>query len=92
LAESESDLVDEYREYLSRFEARFGSGDFGEYAKHQGRLVKKLRFEEFETKWAEYREVIKAYGAIMERGDTINDMIVRVLRERSDDLLLERPV
>jgi hypothetical protein len=84
------DMVEEYRSYLQRFEEQLGACDFGEYAKHRGRLIKKLRYDEFEAKYKEFREVQKAYGEILERGDTINDVLVKVLRERSDELLLER--
>ncbi len=83
-------MVEEFRAYLHRFEEKLGSCDFGEYAKHQGRLIKKLRYDEFETKLREFREVTKAYAEILERGDTINDVLVKVIRERSDELVLER--
>jgi hypothetical protein len=85
-----TDMVEEYRSYLQRFEEKLGACEFGEYAKHQGRLIRKLRYDEFETKLREFREVDKAYGEILERGDTINDVLVKVLRERSDELVLER--
>jgi hypothetical protein len=87
-----SDLVEEYRAYLQRFEDKLGPCEFGAYAKHQGRLVKKLRFDEFEGKWKEFRDVDKAYAEILERGDTINDVLVKVLRERCDELLMDRKV
>jgi hypothetical protein len=83
-------MVEEYRSYLQRFEEQLGPCDFGEYAKLRGRLIKKLRYDEFETKYREFREVAKAYGEILERGDTINDVLVKVMRERSDELVLER--
>jgi hypothetical protein len=92
MAEPDSDLVEEYRLYLQRFDEAMGPCDFGAYAKHQGRLIKKLRYDEFEAKWKEYRDLDKAYAKILERGDTINDMIVRILRERCDELLLPRTV
>jgi len=83
-------MVEEYRSYLQRFEEQLGACDFGEYAKLRGRLIKKLRYDEFEQKYREFGEVTKAYGEILERGDTINDVLVKVLRERSDELVLER--
>jgi hypothetical protein len=92
MAEASADLVDEYRAYLRRFEDTLGPCEFGAYAKHQGRLIKKLRFDEFEAKWLEFREVDKAYAEILERGDTINDVLVKVLRQRSDELVLARKV
>lgn len=89
---AEQDQVEEYRLYLERFDHSFGPCEFGAYAKHKGRLIKKLRYEEFETKWREFCEVDSAYAQILERGDTINDVLVKLLRERSDELVLERKV
>lgn len=85
-------MVEEYREYLERFDQQIGPCDFGKYAKHNGRLIKKLRYDEFEVRWQEFRQIEKAYADILARGDTINDAIVKVLRERCDEFLLERPV
>jgi hypothetical protein len=90
MADPARDLVEEYREYLKRFEDTCGPCEFGAYAKHRGRLIKKLRYDEFEAKYREFVEVDKAYGEILERGDTINDVLVKILRERSDELVLER--
>jgi hypothetical protein len=84
-----TDLVDEYRQYLERFEAIGPGVEFGAYAKKSGRLVKKLRYEEFEVKWKEHRQIAKSYAQILERGDTINDVIVKLLRERSDELVID---
>jgi hypothetical protein len=85
-----ADMVEDYRAYLQRFEEKLGPCDFGEYAKHGSRLIRKLRYDEFEVKLREFQEVNKAYAEILERGDTINDVLVKVLRERSDELVLER--
>jgi hypothetical protein len=86
------DPVDAYRAYLDRFEQTVGPLDFGTYATYNGRLIKKLTFDEFETKWKEFAEVTEAYERIVENGDTINDVLVKVLRERCDELLVERKV
>lgn len=85
------DLVEEYKAYLERFEELAGPGEFGTFVKYRGRLVKKLRFDEFEPKWYEYAEVAKAYDDSIVRGDTINDVVVKILRERCYDLLLDSP-
>ena len=86
----DSDAVEEYRRYLARFEAKVGTSEFGAYAKHNGRLIKKLTYDEFESKLGEYQEVDKAYKEILANGDTINDVLVKVLRERADELLIDR--
>jgi hypothetical protein len=92
MAEGAPDCVDEYRKYLDRFESEVGEHEFGAYAKHNGRLIKKLTIEEFESRWLELAEVNRAYAEIVANGDTINDVLVKVLRERCDELLLERQV
>ena len=86
---SEADLVDEYRAYLDRFQRLVGEADFGVPAKWNGRLVKKLSYEEFETRWQELRKFEQAYQDIVARGDTINDAVLKLLRDRSTELLLE---
>ena len=92
MAEGAGSPDDEYQAYLQRFEKRLGPCEVGSFAKHNGRVIKKLRPDEFAAKWREFHEVDAAYAEIMERGDTINDVIVKVLRERSDELLLERRI
>ncbi len=92
MAAPEEDPVDAYRGYLERFEQGVGPGEFGSYAKHNGRLIKKLTFDEFEEKWNELAEVSRAYDEILANGDTINDVLVKVLRERCDELLVERKI
>ncbi len=84
------DAVDEYRRYLERFEERVGASDFGAYAKYNGRLIKKLTFDEYEVKLREFEEMNRIYDDIVANGDTINDVLVRILRERCDELLVER--
>jgi hypothetical protein len=86
------DIEAEYAAYLGRFEEMLGPCEFGAYAKFQGRLVKKLRFDEFEVRWNDHQKALHAYSGILVRGDTINDAVVKVLRERSDELLLERVI
>jgi hypothetical protein len=90
MADSGKDLVEEYRLYLERFDEKLGACEFGAYAKYQNRLIKKLRYDEFENKWLEFGEAEKAYMEILDRGDTINDILVKVLRERADELVLDR--
>jgi hypothetical protein len=83
------DLVDEYRAYLKRFEALAGKADFGAPAKWKGRLVSKLAYEEFEAKLAEYRKFDQVYQEILARGDTVSDAVLKLLRDRSAELLID---
>lgn len=86
------DLRREYVEYLARFDSAHGEVEFGKFVKHGGRLVRKRRFEEFEPLFREYAEVAKTYFDSLERGDTINDVAVKLLREHATELLLKAPV
>ncbi len=86
------DAVDAYRRYLERFDAQLGPCEFGTYMKHKGRLIKKLTYDEFEPRWHELATIEKAYEDVIARGDTINDVLTKVLRERRDELLVERRI
>ena len=86
------DLVQEYKGYLDRFETEAGPVEFGSFAKHNGRLVKKMRFDEFEPVYKEYYDIAKTYIDSLDRGDTINDVVVKLLRERASELFLTSPV
>ncbi len=86
------DRGDEYRKYLDRFESELGACELGTYQKRRGRLIKKLTFDEFSARWAEWQEMSRAYAEIIRNGDTINDVLVRVMRERCDELLLDQKV
>jgi hypothetical protein len=83
------DFVDQYRTYLERFEQQVGNYDFGAPAKWKGRLVKKLSYEEFEAKLGEFLKFDAVYREILQRGDTVSDTVLRLLRDRSAELLLE---
>jgi hypothetical protein len=86
------DIAKEYQDYLARFEAEYGDSDFGVFVKHRGRLVKKMRLEEFEPVYREFSDIAKSYFDSLDRGDTINDVVVKLLRERAIELLLTSPV
>lgn len=91
-AKGSFDIANEYRDYLARFESEHAESDFGMFVKHRGRLVKKLRFEEFEPIYREFAEIARNYFESIDRGDTINDVVVKVLRERAIELFLDPPV
>lgn len=93
MAESgDLDFEKEYGEYLQRFERAVGQVDYGAFVKHNGRLVKKLTYEDFAPLYREYFQVAKTYFDAIDRGDTINDVVVRILRERATELFLASPV
>jgi hypothetical protein len=88
----EVDIAKEYQEYLGRFESEYGDSDFGVFVKHRGRLVKKMRLDEFEPVYREFSDIARSYFDSLDRGDTINDVVVKVLRERAIELLVTSPV
>ena len=91
-ASGKVDVAKEYRDYLTRFEAQYSDSDFGVFVKHRGRLVKKMRLDEFEPVYREFSDIARTYFDSLDRGDTINDVVVKMLRERAIELLLSSPV
>ncbi len=85
------DLAQAYQEYLARFAAELGDADFGSFVTHNGRLIQKMRYEEFEPIYTEYREMAQRYRDSLARGDTINDIVVRLMRDRASHLVLPLP-
>ena len=86
------DLPARYDEYLERFARLVGEVAAGSFAKYDGRLIKKLSFEEFSPAFLEYYDILARYEDSVARGDTINDVIVRLVRERAAELVLTSPV
>ncbi len=82
---------DPYLEYLGKFESAVGALAVGAYGKFQGKLVRKLSAEEFAQRHTEFATLDKTYRGILERGDTINDAVVRMWRERRAELLIDGP-
>lgn len=85
------DLPAQYHDYLDRFASELGDVKVGAFAKYNGKLIKKLTFEEFTPAFLEYQEIAKRYTESLERGDTINDVVLRLLRERCANLVLKPP-
>lgn len=86
------DIDKQFDEYLARVEEAIGDAEFGQFVKHDGKLVKKLRKDEFEEIYGDYFDLAKQYFASIDRGDTINDVVVRMLRQRAAELFLTSPV
>jgi hypothetical protein len=85
-------IAQAYRDYLQRFEEAHGPLEVGAFAKQEGRLIRKLAEEEFSAFYTEYVEMVDFFKASVERGDTMNDVVVKTIRERSAELLLPRPI
>lgn len=84
--------ADEYLAYVTRFEDHLGRAAPGEYRKHEGRLIKRLTAAEFADAMDQLDSANEAYAAIMERGDTVSDALLRVIRERAAELVTPSPV
>jgi hypothetical protein len=80
--------ADAYLDYLARFEQQVGALAVGAYGKWNGKLVRKLSPQEFTTRHEEFATLDRTYRGILERGDTINDAVVRLWRERRAELLI----
>jgi len=85
------DLADRYHQYLERFAREVGDIEVGAFKKHAGKLIKKMSFEEFTPVLLEYLEMCERYEESVERGDTINDIVLKVLREQAATLVLQAP-
>ncbi len=85
------DLPERYHEYLQRFTAQLGDVKVGAFAKFNSRLIKKMSFEEFTPAYLEYTEIAERYAESLERGDTINDLVLKLLREQAATLVLKPP-
>jgi hypothetical protein len=86
------DLPERYHEYLERFTTELGDVRVGAFAKWSGKLIKKLSFEEFTPAYLEYSEMLTKFNESLDRGDTINDAVLRILREKAAGLVMKLPI
>lgn len=80
-----------YRDYLARWE-ELGQFEIGAFVKYSGRLIKKMSEEEFTPVHQEYESLAKKYLESVARGDTVNDVVVRLLRDRAATLVRTAPI
>lgn len=85
------DLPARYHEYLERVSKELGDIAVGAFAKFNGKLIKKLSFEEFTPAFLEHAQLVQRYFESLDRGDTINDVVLRLIREKSAALILKPP-
>ncbi len=84
---SPNDYIDVYRRYLKKFDETFGDLDFGEVVQNRGKLVQKLRYDEFVDKWSEYKRIEDYLREVMSKGATLNEEIHRTYQELSAHVL-----
>ena len=92
LSDPALDLLGRYHEYLERFAGELGAVEIGAFTKFGGRLIKKLTLDEVRGAFLGYTDISDRYYDSLDRGDTINDMVVRVLREKAANLVLKPSV
>jgi hypothetical protein len=85
------DLPQRYHEYLERFTRELGEVEVGAFAKFAGKLIKKLGFEDFTRAYLDYTAMAARYHESVARGDTINDVVLKILREGAATLVLPPP-
>jgi len=85
------DLAALYLEYLARFDRQVGAVDVGAFAKYEGRLIKKLGRADFAAAFLTYQETAERYQATLEAGDTVNDVVMKLLRDQAAALILKPP-
>jgi hypothetical protein len=76
-----------YTEYETRFAVMVGAVAVGGYGKYGGQLVRRLSEEEYDRKRAEHDAIERQYRVTVERGDTLNNAVIKVLRELRAELL-----
>jgi hypothetical protein len=79
-----------YRDYLARWD-ELGQFEVGAFVKFAGRLIKKMSEEEFAPVHQEYEGLARRYLESIARGDTVNDVVVRLLRDRAATLVRSAP-
>ncbi len=85
------DLPALYADYLARFASEIGDVKPGAFAKFGGRLIQKRSLEEFSQAHLEYTALLARYRDSLERGDTVDDLVIKLLREQSAGLVLPTP-
>jgi hypothetical protein len=85
------DLAALYSEYLIRFDREVGAVEIGAFAKYQGRLIKRMARGEFDPAFLEYHDLAQRFHEGLDRGDTINDALIKLLRDHAAKLVLRPP-
>ena len=77
-----------YAEYLERLAQAVGDLEVGEFANYAGSLIHRMSFDEFTAADAEYTDLLARYHESLERGDTVDDLVLKLLREQSTHLVM----
>jgi len=69
--------LDVYRQYLAKFEEKFGDVSFDETVRNSGRLITKLKYAEFIAKWKECAQLEEFLRDVASKNYTMNDAVNR---------------
>ncbi len=84
---SQHEYVDVYKRYLKKFDDQFGVVEFDQSVSNHGKLIRKLRYDEFIDKWKEFRQIEDYLREVMSKGATLNDEVNRTYDELSATVL-----
>jgi hypothetical protein len=82
------DLEARYAEYLARLTQEVGNIGVGEFANYGGRLIHRMPFDEFTAAYSEYTDLLTRYHQSLARGDTVDDLMLKLLREQAVNLAM----
>jgi len=82
-----NEYLDVYKRYLSKFEQLFGEADFDQSFSNRGKLITKLKYDEFVAKWIEFKKIEAYLKEVMTKGATLNDEVNRTYAEISATVL-----
>jgi len=89
---SQGDLQDHYAEYVERLTQHVGDIGVGDFATYAGRLIHKMSLDEFTEAFTEYNDLLARHRESLARGDTVDDLLLKLLREQSANLVMPPPV
>lgn len=89
MSQRDPELVVAFRQYVERFETEIGEKEFGQFGTWERQLIKKLKYDEFVEKYLQYKQMDEVYRGVIERGDTINDMMLHALKEIAAELVIK---
>ncbi len=94
MSETEEDnLFHQYTEYLERFDEKADRPtELGTFGKCDGRLLKKMRYDEFADKLTKYHRATQTYFKNLNNGGTINDAAAKTIRSHAIELIIDSPV
>ena len=84
---SDDSYLPSYRQYIQRFDEKFGEKDFGEIARYQEYIIRKLKFDEYVEKYKEFVDLEALLERTQREGATTNDEVFRMYTELAANLL-----